>query len=163
MKIKLLIKYLRIPKKYKYWTYSLVLVVGIGVTYIFIDHFNLEQFRQIEYFHLSMHLKEDTETFQMIIYKSYDINHEEILRTGGAIESFLGICKSEEDCKLLRKDHAVRACRDIISSNTFNEWRVYHCWTKPNLEFTNRLKCRALTFGDFKRSCRLGYKIALHT
>ena len=54
----------------------------------------------------------------MIIYKKYDINHEEILRTGGAIESFLGICKSEENCKLLRKDHAVRACTDVSSARS---------------------------------------------
>ncbi len=157
------IKYLRILRKYKYWVYCWVLIVGVGVVYTFIDHFNLEQLRQKEYFRLSMHLKKDTEAFQMIIYKNYDINHEEILRTGGAIESFLGICKGEEDCKLLRSNYAVRACRDIISSNTFDTFRVYHCWTKPNLEFTNRLKCQPLTFGDFKSSCKLGYKIAMHT
>ena len=155
-----LIRYLKILKKYKYWIYSWVLIVSVGVIYIFIDHFNLEQLRQIEYFRLSMHLKEDTETLQMIIYKNYDINHEEILKTGGVIEFFLGICKREEDCRLLRSNHATRACRDIISSNTFNDFRVYHCWTKPNLEFTNRLNCRPLTFGDFERSCNLGYKIA---
>ena len=161
--MKFLIKYLKILKKHKYWVYSWILIVGVGVVYIFIDHFNLEQFRQIEYFRLSMHLEKDTESLQMIIYKNYDINHEEILRTGGVIESFLGICKGEDDCRLLRSNHAVRACRDIISSNTFDTLRVYHCWTKPNLEFTNLLKCRALTVGDFKSSCKLGYKIAMHT
>ena len=158
--MKFFIKCIETLRRHKYWVYSWVLIVSVGVIYVFTDHFNLEQLRQIEYFRLSMHLKEDTETLQMIIYKNYDINHEEILRTGGAIESFLGICKREEDCRLLRRDHAIRACRDIISSNTFNEWRVYHCWTKPNLKFTNRLKCRALTFGNFKHSCKLGYKIA---
>ena len=161
--MKLLTKYLKVLKKYKYWVYSWILIVGVGVIYIFIDHFNLEQLREIEYFRLSMHLKEDTESLQAIIYKHYDINHEEILRTGGSIESFLAICKKEDNCKLLRKDHAVRACKDIISGDTFDMLRVYHCWTTPNLEFTNRLKCRALTLSGFKSSCRLGYKIAMHT
>ena len=158
--MKILAKYLKLRRKYKYWIYPLVFITGIGVIYTLNNHFDLELLKKAEYFRLSMHLREDTEALQMVIYKYYDINHEQILKTGGSLESFLGLCRRNDDCKLLRRHYAIRACKDIISSSTFDTFRVYHCWTKPNLEFTNRLKCRALTFSDFKQSCRLGYKIA---
>lgn len=141
---------------------AIVMACTLGLIYSDARIAFYKAYKASEKIFLSTHLKKDTETLQMVIYKNYNINHEQILRTGGNVESFLGVCRGEEDCRLLKRYRAMKACKDIISNNTFDTFRVYHCWTKPNLEFTNLLKCSPLTFRDFEGFCELGRKIAMY-